>query len=154
MLWYKVTAEETFTTLYVEWAELDNHGEDRNYTADIKVSAYKLDGETPYFEQKDNGYKASKKTLELSTEKQILVKVELNDVTKPGTFALRSTGIGAVDVEYIQINVGDDWYEASITEGEIVGFNVDCTGASNVQVIWVEADSPFLQRWRNTLHYN
>ncbi len=141
-LWYKVVAGETFTTLFVEWAELDNHGQDRNYDADIKVSAYQLDGVTPYFEDEDNGYKDQNEELTLSVEKEVLLKVVLNDESKPGTFALRSTGTGAVNIEYIKLNVGDEWYEATITDGEIVGFNVDCTGATKVQVVWAEDGSP------------
>lgn len=142
VLWYKVVAEETFTTLYVEWAELDNHGQDRDYDADIKVSAYKLDGVTPYFEDKDNGYKDQKKEIALGAEKEVLLKVVLNDDTKPGTFALRSTGTGAINIDYIKIVADEDWYEATIADDEIIGFNVDCTNSAKVQVIWAEEGSP------------
>ncbi len=140
--WYNVIGDETFTTLYIEWAELDNHGESKSYTADIKVSAYKLDGVTPYFENKNNGYKDSKKTIELGIEKQVLVKVELNDETKPGTFALRSTGTGAVDLEYTELILGADWTEATIEEGKTLGFFVGYSAESIIEVIWTEVDSP------------
>ena len=140
--WYKIIGEETFTTLYVEWAELDNHGESRNYTANIKVSAYKLDGVTPYFEEKNNGYKDSKKAIELASEKEILVKVELNDTTKPGTFALRSTGTGVVNLEYTELTLGSDWAEATIESGETLGFLVKYDSTSIIEIIWAEVDSP------------
>lgn len=95
-----------------------------------------MDGKKAFFEEKVNGYKDSKKSLSLSVEKQVLIKVELNDLSIQETFALRSTGKGAVDIEYIKLNVGDNWHEASITEGDIIGFNVDCSGLSKVNVIW------------------
>lgn len=141
-LWFKVIGEETFTTLYAEWAEFENHGESKSYTADIKVSAYMLDGTTAYFEDKDNGYKDSKKSIELSLEKEVLLKVVLNDPTKPGTFALRSSGSGVVDVEYTSIELGADWVDVTIDEGETQGFEVKCDAGSVVEVIWAEFDSP------------
>lgn len=141
-LWYKVVGEETFTTLYVEWSEAEFHGDSRNYTADIKVSAYQLDGETPYFEDKNNGYKDSKKSIALSGEKEVLLKVELNDETKPGTFALRCTGTGATEIEYIDLPIQDEWTDATIEDGEVIGYRVDCGDIEKVNIIWAEVDSP------------
>ncbi len=140
--WYKIIADETFTTLYIEWAELDNHGENKNYTADIKVSAYKLDGKTPYFENKNKGYKDNKKSITLNSEKQILVKVVLNDKTKPGTFALRSTGTGAVNIEYTELTLGANWTEATIKKDETLGYYVKYNSAKIIEIIWAEIDSP------------
>lgn len=143
-LWYKVSGvDASFTTLFVEWAELENQGENHNFTADIKVSAYMLDGETPYFEGKNNGYKDNKKSIALTEERDVLLKVELNDATKPGTFALRSTGEAVADteIEYIKVTVGDVWYQTDIAEGKVVGFNVDCLDVAKVNIIWLESET-------------
>lgn len=141
-LWYKVVADETFTTLYVEWAEADAHGEDRNYTADIQVSAFMLDGESPYFEDKDNGYKDKIRSFALDTEKQVLLKVTLTEAKQAGTFAIRSTGTGLVDLEYIDLAIGDSWTKGEIADGETIGYLVDCGSAEQVKIIWAEFDSP------------
>jgi len=140
--WYKVSGEAIFNTLFVEWAELENHGESRSYSADIKVSAYMLDGETPYFEEKNNGYGGSIKTVSLENEIDILLKVELNDPTKPGTFAIRATGTGTVEVDYIDLSLGDNWTQSSIESDEIIGYKVDCGQAKKIAIVWAEADSP------------
>lgn len=141
-LWYKVVADETFTTLYVEWAEADAHGEDRDYSANIQVSAYMLDGETIYFEDKDSGYKDKIKSLSLDSEKQVLLKVTLTDAAQVGTFAIRSTGTGVVDLEYIDLSIEDSWTEGEIAEGETIGYVVDCGDVEQVKIIWAEFDSP------------
>lgn len=140
-IWYRVVAEETYTTLFVEWAEEDAHGEDKNYTADIQVSAYMLNG-TPYFEDKNNGYSDQIKTIDLGVEKEVLLKVTLTDEEQAGSFAIRSTGTGAVDVEYINLNIGDTWTEGVIADDEIVGYLVDCEDATQLKIIWAEFDSP------------
>jgi hypothetical protein len=141
--WYKVLGEEAFTTLYIEWAEADHHGESRSYTGDIKVSAYMLDGITPYFENKNKGYGAETRSFDLEEEKDVLLKVELNDPEKPGTFAIRSTGTSDVgEVSYEVLATGDTWTEASIADGETKGYKVNCGDQIKVQIIWAEVDSP------------
>ncbi|MFC2098779.1 hypothetical protein ACFLSP_03430 [Bacteroidota bacterium] len=143
VIWYKVTADETFSTLYIEWAEADNHGENKSYTGDIKVSAYMLDGSTPYFENKNNGYGGDVRSFPLEGEFEVLLKVELNDESKPGTFAIRSTGTsGAGDIVYQNLDMGDSWTDASIKEGETIGYKVDCGDNARVKIIWAESDSP------------
>jgi hypothetical protein len=92
-VWYKITGADAFNTLYVEWADADSSGTSKLYTGDIKVSAYMLNGITPYFENVSKGFKDKKQEISLATEKEVLVKVELNDPTSPGTFSIRSTGV-------------------------------------------------------------
>lgn len=140
--WYKVMGDPTFVTLVVEWSEADYHGTSKSFTADIKVSAYHLDGVTPYFENKDNGYGENAKSMELSAEKEVLVKVELNDETRPGTFAIKSTGTTANEVTYETLTISNTWTETTIAEGQVKGFQVDCTGKAQVYIIWAEAGSP------------
>jgi len=140
--WYKVRGEEIFNTLFVEWAEFENHGESRSYSADIKVSAYLLDGITPYFEDKNNGYAGSIKSVALENEVDILLKVELNDPEKAGTFAIRSTGTGTVDVDYVSLALGDTWTSGSINNDEIIGYKVNCGEVQKVAIIWAEVASP------------
>jgi hypothetical protein len=140
--WYKVTGDPTFITMVVEWSEADYHGTSKTFTADIKVSAYQLDGVTPYFENKDNGYGENAKSIELSAEKEVLLKVVLNDEVRPGTFALKTTGTTANEVTYETLTISDTWTEATISEGQTKGFQVDCTGKTQVYIIWAEAGSP------------
>ena len=141
--WFKVHGEESFATMFIEWAEEGFHGESRSYNADIKVSAYKLDGSTPYFENKNNGYGSSARSIEVQDEFQVLLKVELNDPSKPGTFALRSTGISSAgDIKYEELAVTDVWTDASIADGETKGYIVDCKDHSKVVILWAESDSP------------
>lgn len=143
VLWYKVIAEETYTTLYIEWAEADYHGTSRSYTGDIMVSAYKLDGSTPYFENKNKGYGGDIRSFPIEDEHSVLLKVELNDETRPGTFAIRSTGTsGSGDITYKKLDLGSSWTDGSIIEGETIGYEVDCGNASKVKIIWAETDSP------------
>lgn len=141
--WYKVMADASFTTLYVEWAEADFHGASKSYTADIKVSAYMLDGETPYFEDKNNGYGEKIRSFALETENEALLKVELNDDARPGSYAIRSTGISNPgEVSYITLNMGDSWRKDTIMDGELIGYMVDCGEVEKVSIIWAEVDSP------------
>lgn len=46
--WYKVTGSNEFNSMKIEWSEFGYMGSNKNYTADIQVSAYKLDGTTPF----------------------------------------------------------------------------------------------------------
>lgn len=143
IVWYKVTGDESFTKLYIEWAEVDHHGESRNYTGDIKVSAYMLDGETPYFEEKDNGYADKSKSFQLEGEHEVLLKVELNDDSRPGTFAIRAQGTSAAgDVTYTTLSVEYNWTDSTIADGEVIGYLVDCGCYEWVSIIWAEAGSP------------
>ncbi len=141
--WYKVMADASFTTLYVEWAEADYHGSSKSYTGDIKVSAYMLDGETPYFEEKNNGYGDQTRKFDLESEHEILLKVELNDESRPGSYAIRSTGTSNPgEVSYITLDMGDNWKKDTIMDGELIGYLVDCGEAEKVSIIWAEVDSP------------
>ncbi|MGD9993499.1 MAG: hypothetical protein AB7S69_09390 [Salinivirgaceae bacterium] len=141
-LWFKVTDAETFTTLYVEWAEADFHGSTKSYSGDAKVSAYAMDGITPYFQEVSNGYKDDKQEIALSSEKEILIKVELADVTRPGTFAIRVTGTATLDLVYKKLTLDDTWDVDTIAAGETIGYSVDCGDTPLVQIIWAEVDSP------------
>lgn len=141
--WYKVMADESFTTLYIEWAEADFHGASKNYTGDIKVSAYMLDGITPYFEQKDKGYGEKAKSFPLDSENEVLLKVELNDENRPGTYAIRATGTSDIgDIVYTSLPVANEWTTDTITDGEVKGYLVDCGEIEKVTIIWAEAGSP------------
>lgn len=140
--WYKLDAAETATKMSIEWAEKDYHGEKRSYTADIIVSAYMLDGVTPYFEEKNNGYGASAKTIDLSGEKSVLLKVQLNEASTNGTFAVRFLGINdAGNIEFIDISLSSDPVEGSIVEGESIGYSVHCGDVKKVKIIWLEEGS-------------
>ncbi len=141
-LWFKVTDAETFTTLYIEWAEADFHGTTKSYPGDVKVSAYAMDGITPYFQDVNNGFKDDKQKIALNTEKEILIKVELADLTRPGTFAIRVTGTATLDLVYKKLTLGDTWDVDTIAEGETIGYSVDCGDTPLVQIIWAEVDSP------------
>lgn len=148
--WFKLTGDVTIVEMKIEWSEFENHGENKNYTGDIQVSAYKLDGETLYqtgekdFFEIDNGYADKTRTIEIGGEKDVLIKVELTDANLPGTFALKATGKDPVtgEIEYITVEIKDEWTLATIEDGEIVGFEFDATEASKIQIIWAEEGSP------------
>lgn len=141
-LWYKVSGEATWNTIYIEWAEADYHGIDRSYSADIKVSAYMLDGITAYFEDNDNGYGDKNKAITLDAETGVLLKVEINDSARPGTFAIRATGAGVLNVTYTELALGDTWTAGTIADGEVKGYTVDCGDNEKVAIVWAESDSP------------
>jgi len=140
--WYHITGTETFTTLYIEWAEADFHGTSKSYSSDIQVSAYHLDGERAYFENQNTGYGTEALSISLDSEKEVLLKVELNDAARPGTYAIRSTGTGPVNLEYTDLPVQDIWFTDSIETGQVKGYLVDCGEVSEVEIIWAEVDSP------------
>ena len=141
--WFRVEGDESLNRMIIEWAEAGASGETRTYTADVKLSCYKLDGQTAYFEDKNQGYGENARTIELDSEFKVLLKVELNDAEMPGTFALRYTGISSSgEIKYNELSVADSWTEASITEDETIGYMVDCSDHPKVKIVWAESGSP------------
>lgn len=142
-IWIRVNCEDGASTAFVEWAELDNHGEDRNYTGDVMVSAYQLDGITPYFEDKDNGFGDKSKSFNMANnETAFLVKVVLGETATEGTFAIRSTFTSEVSVEYIDLAIADEWTEAVIDMDQIIGYKVKYDGSKKLMIIWAEIETP------------
>lgn len=143
-LWYKITCAANATSVLLEWSEVDAHGEDRDYTADIVVSAYLLDGTTPYIEDKDNGYKDSGKSFDLAnSEVEFLVKVVINsDNNTEGTFALRAKASSDITVEYTDLSIGAEWTDSTIAVGEVIGYKVKYSGEKKLQVFWAEDGTP------------
>ena len=138
--WYRVNAP-TSQKLYVEWAESEYQGTGYNHTADIKVSAYKLNGEDLYFEEENNGYGADAKLVSLTDEASILIKVTAN--TTIGTFGIKVYETGLANIEYTEINAADEWItDLSIEVGETQGFLVDAQGAEALEIVWAEYNSP------------
>ena len=128
-LWYKVTCDAGSTTAYLEWAEKGAHGEDRNYTGDVMISAYMLDGLTPYLEDKDNGYGEKARSLALqNNETAFLVRVVVGGTGRPGTFAMRARATAVIAVEYIDLEISETWTESSIKKDEIIGYKVKYSG--------------------------
>lgn len=142
-LWFKVSCDLGSTTAYIEWAEKDAHGEDRNYTGDVMISAYQLDGITPYLENKDNGYGDKAKSFALATnEVEFLVKVVLGETQTSGTFALRAKATSVITVEYADLEISETWKDSTIAQDEIIGFKVKYSGEKKLAIIWAEVDSP------------
>jgi len=57
-------------------------------------------------------------------------------------FALRSTGTGAVNIEYTELTLGAEWLDATIEAGNTLGFFVKYDTENIIEVIWAEVDSP------------
>lgn len=143
IFWYKVTCDVGSTTAYVEWAEYGAHGEDRDYTADVMISTYQLDGITPYIEDKDNGYGEKAKSFALANnETEFLIKVTQGETWKDGTFALRAKATSVITVEYADLEISETWTDGTIAEDEILGFKVKYSGEKKLAVIWAEVDTP------------
>lgn len=144
VLWYKVSCDANATAVTLEWSELEAHGEDRDYTADIVVSAYQMDGVTAYIEDKDNGYKESGKTFDLGNgEVQFLVKVLINsDNNTAGTFALRVKSQSDITVTYTDLSIGANWNDSTIAVGEVIAYKVKYTGEKLLKVYWAESGTP------------
>lgn len=140
--WYKVKVDEQLTTLYIEWAELNYHGEKKSYTANIIVSAYKLDGTSMYFENMDLGYGSNSISFATENEAAVLLKVELKDARNKGSFALRANGSKVVEINYLDLSLGDTWKSGTINEDETIGYKVSCGSTAKVAIIWAEKDSP------------
>ena len=142
-VWYRVAIGTEVSQVIVEWAELDFHGKSRDYTADIIVDAYWLDGETEYFVDNNNGYGEDSRLISASSTSGLLLRVRMNNNT-PGTYALKVIEKeDGGEVELVEINVGSDWASYNITEGETLGFLVK--GGKEDQelnVQWSEFDSP------------
>lgn len=142
-VWFKVSCDAGSTTAYLEWAESGAHGEDRNYTGDVMISAYQMDGLTAYIENKDNGYGEKAKSFSLaSNEVEFLVKVVVGDSETPGTFALRANATSVVTVEYADLEIKDEWTQGDIADGEILGFKVKYTGEKKLAIVWAETETP------------
>lgn len=138
--WYRVNAP-TSQKLYVEWSESEHQGSGYNHTADIKVSAYKLNGTDLYFEDIDDGYGADAQLINLTDETSILMKVTAN--TAVGTYGIKVYETGTGDIEYTEIDAADFWItNLSIEVGETKGFLVDTKGAEALQIVWAEYNSP------------
>ncbi|PLW99660.1 MAG: hypothetical protein C0593_02660 [Marinilabiliales bacterium] len=139
-IWYRVNAP-TSQKLYVEWSEAEHQGTGYNHTADIKVSAFKLNGEDLYFEDIDDGYGADAQEVLLTDETSILIKVTANSAV--GTFGIKVFESGAANITYTEINAADVWItDLSIEVGETIGFLVDGSGAEALQIVWAEFNSP------------
>ncbi|MGQ1784763.1 hypothetical protein [Saccharicrinis sp. GN24d3] len=142
-LWFKVTCDAGSTTAYLEWAEASGQGEDRNYSGDIMVSAYQLDGITAYILDKDNGYGEKAKSFGLeNNEISFLVKVTVGETNTPGTFAIRANAASVITVDYADFSIADTWLDFTIKQDELLGFKVKYTGAKNIAIVWKEVDSP------------
>lgn len=142
-MWFKVSCDAGSTTAYIEWAENEAHGEDRNYSGDVMISAYLLDGVTPYLENKDNGYGEKAKSFALqNNETAFLVKVVPGESGTPGTFALRAKATAVVTVDYTDLELSESWTEGSIAQDEILGFKVKYSGQKKLAVIWAETETP------------
>lgn len=142
-IWYRIKCDAGATNVFVEWAEKDNHGESRTYNGDIMVSAFQLDGITPYFEDKDNGFGDKSKSLALANnETDVLVKVVLGETLTAGTYAIRATFTSDIAVEYIDLEIGNTWTEGTIVADQTIGYKVKYSGSKKLMVVWAEVESP------------
>ena len=141
--WYRFNIGTEVSKVFIEWSEKDHHGDSRVYTADIIVDAYQLDGETAYFTDIDTGYGASAILINLDSNSGLLLHVSSKDKSY-GSFAIKVYEKGSSgDLELVELSIGDEWYNASVAEGETLGFIIK-GGAQNQEVViqWAEYNSP------------
>lgn len=142
-IWYRYSIDPDVSSVYIEWSEKDYHGSSRDYSADILVDAYWLDGETGYFTDEDNGYGADVQQINVSSGSGLLIRVKLNELLT-GTYGLKVyEKSGSGEIELIELHVGDGWYDGTIAEGETLGFLIKGSSANQELVInWAEFNSP------------
>ena len=138
-LWYRINAP-TSQKLYIEWAESAFQGSGYNLSADIMVSAYKLNGIDAYFEQENDGYGADAKLINLTDEASVLIKVEAG--TALGSFGLKIYESGEANITYTELSSSTSWYNDEIAVGETKGYIVNSQNAALLQVVWAEFNSP------------
>ncbi len=142
-IWYRCAIGSDVSQVIVEWSELDFHGSSRNYTGDVLVSAFHLDGETSYFLDEDNGYGIDSHLINLSAETGLLIRVKKKEEFS-GTFALKAfEKINSEEIVLTEVEVGDSWLEGTIGSGEILGYRIK-GGLEGQELIvqWSEFDSP------------
>lgn len=142
-IWYRYSIGPDVSAVFVEWSEKDYHGSSRDYTADILVDAFCLDGETGYFTDEDNGYGADAQQINVSSGSGLLIRVKLHeDMT--GAYGLKVyEKSGSGDIELIELYVGGEWHDSTIAEGETLGFLIKGSSANQeLSINWAEFNSP------------
>lgn len=127
----------------LSWKEEPWMKDGDSYTADIMVSAYRPDGTTPYFEDKDNGFQDDSEMIDLiEGDLQVILIIKAVD-GKSGTFALRARGISETLVTNPKdLAFGTDWIDKKCGVGDIKWLKVDCGSAEDIIVEWMEFDRP------------
>lgn len=142
-IWYRVEIGSEVTQVYVEWSEKGLHGSSRNYTANIQVDAYQLDGSTSYFEGVDSAYGSAAQRVNLNTTWGLLIRVKVKDGLT-GTYALKVfEESGNATGEKIDYSLGSGWLDQEILSNEILTYRV-IGGLTDQQIVvqWAEFDSP------------
>ena len=121
-VWYKVTCEATDVTATVIWADLSEQSETKDYTGDILVSAYQLDGKTAYLEGKDNGFSKPKSFALAGSETAFLIKVTMGESQTPGSYAIKATAEPASvgSVVYTDLTIGEPFTQGTIALNQVV----------------------------------
>ncbi len=143
VIWYRINVPADVTKLNVEWTDLSQQATDQNFSAEIQVSAYALDGKTAYFEASKSGYGADMKQISLSSTDGLLLKVESLEHSY-GSFGIKvfeSNTIG--DLVPIILSLGEGWNDFQIELGEILAFEVPLDQAPDIlRIVWAEYNSP------------
>lgn len=138
---FKISIESE-TRVDLSWKEQPFMKNTDDFTGDIIVSAYRPDGVTPYFEDKDNGYQDDSEMIELvEGDTQVIIIIKSKD-GKPGTFAVRARGITDVEVTNPKDIVFGDWVDKNCNVGDIKWLRVDCGSETDIAVEWMEFDRP------------
>lgn len=137
---FKVTITNE-TGIDLDWQDVLSMKDGESYTGDIIVSAYRPDGITPYFEDKDSGYKDDAETITIEdgdTQVIIIVKPKAG---KAGSFTIRARGINddlvVTDPKTITF---DDWTAKNVDAGGYKWLKVDCGNIDDIEVMWKEFD--------------
>lgn len=138
---FKISIESE-TRIDLSWKEEPFMKNTDSFTGDIIVSAYRPDGITPYFEEKDNGYQDDSEMIEIvEGDTQVIIIIKSKE-GKSGTFALRSRGITDVLVTNPKDIAFGSWVDKNCGVGDIKWLKVDCGSETDIAVEWMEFDRP------------
>ncbi len=138
---FKVTITNE-TRLDLSWKDVLSMKTGDPYTGDITVSAYRPDGVTPYFEDKDSGYQDDSPMIEIvEGDTQVIIIVSPKE-GMAGSFTVRARGLND-DIQVTNpktIDFGDTWLEKNCDVGDTKWLKVDCGSETDIEVQWKEFD--------------
>ncbi len=133
----------TESKLDISWKDVNAMKVDDSYSADIKVSAFRPDGLTPYFEDIDNGYQENSQIVSIEPgDDQVLLFIDTNGDLS-GSFSIRVRGIyDNVVTNPKDLMLSDQFSDKNIGTGETKWLKVDCGAYTNISAEWMEFDRP------------
>jgi len=137
---FKVTITNE-TRLDLSWKDEPAMKTGDPYTGDITVSVYHPDGATPYFEEKDNGYKDDSEMIQIQDGDTQVIIIVNPKAGKAGTFTIRARGLND-DLEVTNPKTIDfgAWVDKNCNVGDTKWLKVDCGSETDIELEWKEFD--------------